>query len=105
MGSGSSGGATTVEQLLARAEEGTLTEEQLTAIEIGSRERMPQGWIRAIKMAIRQHRFNGAKAGAEVPPHSGRRRQTPRRFGDIKWRGEKPIVRPNPQYAAAAVPL
>jgi hypothetical protein len=43
--------------LLERAAAGSLTEEDLTELELSSTERLPSGWLRQIRMTIRQQRF------------------------------------------------
>lgn len=51
--------------LMDRAAAGSLTEEELTDLELSSSERLPSGWLRQIRMTIRQQRFasGGASSG------------------------------------------
>lgn len=50
--------------LMDRAAAGSLTEEELTDLELSSSERLPSGWLRQIRMTIRQQRF--ASGGAST---------------------------------------
>lgn len=46
-----------VAELMERAAAGALTEDELTDLELNSSERLPSGWLRQIRMTIRQQRF------------------------------------------------
>lgn len=59
--------------LIERAAAGSLTEEELTDLELSSSERLPSGWLRQIRMTIRQQRFTagGASTGGAGSVGSG----------------------------------